>query len=248
MKQLKWVLAGLVLAASNVANAGEFSATVTATSDYDFRGTSLSAKDPALQASIDWAADSGLYVGAWASNIDYGTFEDDEGNTITVDGDIELDLYAGWAGEFGGGVGWDAGAVWYLYPGSSSSATKVKIEDYPELWFGISYGIFDAKQWWAIDYGGGSDDAFYTEANLNFELPANFTAGVHLGYNYGDGITASYGDKFLDYAAFVGYSFGHFDLELRYTATDLSGDYKITDDVFNTEGRVIFSISTTFPW
>jgi len=236
MKQYKWVLAGAALAASGVAGAGEWSSTVTATSDYDFRGVSLSAKDPALQASIDWAADSGLYVGAWASNIDYGS---------DVDGDIELDLYAGWAGEFGGGVGWDAGAVWYLYPGSSESATKAKIEDYPELWFGISYGIFDAKQWWAIDYGGGSDDALYTEANLNFELPANFTAGVHVGYNYGDAFD---GFEYFDYAAFVGYTLGHFDLELRYTGTDLSGEDKITDDVFNTEGRLIFSVSTTFPW
>ena len=64
--------------------------TVTAVSDYDFRGISLSAKDPALQGSIDWAAANGFYVGAWASNIDYGP---------GVDGDIEVDLYAGFAGE-----------------------------------------------------------------------------------------------------------------------------------------------------
>ena len=31
-----------------------------------------SAEDPALQASLDYAHDSGWYVGAWASNIDFG--------------------------------------------------------------------------------------------------------------------------------------------------------------------------------
>ena len=44
----------------------QFSSTVTAVSDYDFRGVSLSAKDPALQASLDYAfGETGFSVGAW---------------------------------------------------------------------------------------------------------------------------------------------------------------------------------------
>jgi uncharacterized protein (TIGR02001 family) len=236
MKHVKCLVASIALAASGSAVAGEWSSTITATSDYDFRGVTLSAKDPALQASIDWAAESGFYVGAWASNIDYGS---------DVDGDIELDLYGGYAGETSGGLGYDVGGVWYTYPGSSSSANKFKIEDYPELWAGLSYGMFDVKQWWAIDYGGGSDDAFYTEGNLTFEPAENFSIGLHLGYNYGDAFD---GSEYMDYAVSVGYTLGNFDLELKYTGTDLSGSDKITDDVFNTEGRVIFSVSTTLPW
>jgi uncharacterized protein (TIGR02001 family) len=105
--------------------------------------------------------------------------------------------------------------------------------------------MFDVKQWWAIDYGGGSDDAFYTEGNLTFEPAENFSIGLHLGYNYGDAFD---GFEYMDYAVSVGYTLGNFDLELKYTGTDLSGSDKITDDVFNTEGRVIFSVSTTLPW
>jgi uncharacterized protein (TIGR02001 family) len=236
MKHVKCLVASIALAASGSAVAGEWSSTITATSDYDFRGVTLSAKDPALQASIDWAAESGFYVGAWASNIDYGS---------DLDGDIELDLYGGYAGETSGGLGYDVGGVWYTYPGSSSSANKFKIEDYPELWAGLSYGMFDVKQWWAIDYGGGSDDAFYTEGNLTFEPAENFSIGLHLGYNYGDAFD---GSEYMDYAVSVGYTLGNFDLELKYTGTDLSGSDKTTDDVFNTEGRVIFSVSTTLPW
>jgi uncharacterized protein (TIGR02001 family) len=236
MKHVKCLVASIALAASGSAVAGEWSSTITATSDYDFRGVTLSAKDPALQASIDWAAESGFYVGAWASNIDYGS---------DLDGDIELDLYGGYAGETSGGLGYDVGGVWYTYPGSSSSANKFKIEDYPELWAGLSYGMFDVKQWWAIDYGGGSDDAFYTEGNLTFEPAENFSIGLHLGYNYGDAFD---GFEYMDYAVSVGYTLGNFDLELKYTGTDLSGSDKTTDDVFNTEGRVIFSVSTTLPW
>jgi hypothetical protein len=44
----------------------------------------------------------------------------------------------------------------------------------------------------------------------------------------------------------VGYAAGKFNLGLRYVDTD--GDVKVTSDAFNNEGRVIFSIATTFPW
>ena len=41
-------------------------------SDYDFRGFSQSAKDPALQGSADYAfGESGFSIGAWASNVDF---------------------------------------------------------------------------------------------------------------------------------------------------------------------------------
>jgi len=236
MRNMTGLTAAVALLVSGTATAGEFSSTITATTDYDFRGVSLSAKDPALQASLDWAAENGFYVGAWASNIDYGS---------DYDGDVELDLYGGYSGETSAGVGWDVGGVWYTYPGSSSSATKSKIEDYPELWAGISYGVFSAKQWWAIDYGGGSADALYTEGNLAFELPANFTLGLHAGYNYGD---AFKNYEYFDFAVTLGYTISHFDLELKYSGTDLSGADKVTTDVFNTEPRLMFSVSTTLPW
>ena len=126
-------LAAVVLMASAAAAHAEFSGTISLVSDYDFRGISLSADDPALQGSIDWAADNGFYLGAWASNIDYGR---------EYDGDIELDLYGGYAGE-AGALGYDVGIVWYTYPDSSSSGNKSKIKDYPEIWVGLSYEFVD---------------------------------------------------------------------------------------------------------
>jgi hypothetical protein len=50
----------------------------------------------------------------------------------------------------------------------------------------------------------------------------------------------------LDYSAGVGYEFNHFSLALKYVDTDT--DAVITDDVFNNEDRVVFTIATTFPW
>jgi len=44
----------------------------------------------------------------------------------------------------------------------------------------------------------------------------------------------------------VGYEINHFNLSLKWV--DTSSDVVIKDDVFNNEGRVIFSVATTFPW
>jgi uncharacterized protein (TIGR02001 family) len=231
-------LAAVALMASATVASAEITGTVTAVSDYDFRGVSLSATDPALQGSIDWASDGGFYLGAWASNIDYGN---------EFDGNIELDLYGGFAGETEGGLGWDVGLVWYTYPDSSSSRTKFSIEDYPELYFGISYSFLELKQWYTNDYAGSDDDGWYTEGNLSYDLPANFSVSAHLGYNYGDAFDKS---EYMDYSIGVGYSIANFDFELKWVDNDLSkNDWLYTkDDVFNTEGRAIFSVSTTFPW
>ena len=66
-------IAAIVLARAGVtANAAELSATVTATTDYDFRGITQTAQDPAIQGSIDLATDPGFYAGVWASNVDFG--------------------------------------------------------------------------------------------------------------------------------------------------------------------------------
>lgn len=235
--------AGLMWAAAT-ASAGEVTGTVTAVSDYDFRGVSLSAKDPALQASIDYAHDSGFYAGAWASNIDYGP---------GIDGDIELDLYLGWAGEFANEAAWDAGIVWYTYPDSSNSVSASKIPDYPEIYAGISFGPVEIKQWYTNDWSGSDLDALYTEMNYGFELPADFGLNLHLGYNYGDAFKTLL-TEYFDYSIGVSKTVGNFALELKFTGTELDeSDYGLSPgqdfpDEFNPEPRVLFSISTTFPW
>ena len=65
-------LAALVLLASATAANAEVTGTLTAVSDYNWRGVTQTSMDPALQGSIDYAHDSGFYAGAWASNVDFG--------------------------------------------------------------------------------------------------------------------------------------------------------------------------------
>jgi uncharacterized protein (TIGR02001 family) len=89
--------------------AGPISVTggVALVSDYRFRGVSLSGKDFAVQPYLTVSHESGLYVGAWGSNI-----SENDGN------DVELDLYAGFSG--GDEITYDIGATYYVYPGVSN--------------------------------------------------------------------------------------------------------------------------------
>jgi uncharacterized protein (TIGR02001 family) len=229
---------GLLLVAG-AAQAGVTS-TWTATNDYDFRGNSQTAKDPAIQASLDYAADSGWYVGAWASNVDFAI---DEAATGLSDPNYEVDLYTGFTKTLESGLAYDVGIVGYFYPDESDF-------NYFEIYGSLAKDWFKAKLWYSPDFGGdttlGDTEAWYLEANGTWALPANFSLLAHLGYSTGDYWDDIYTDDLIDYSIGVGYTAGKFNLALKYVDTD--SDVTITSDAFNNEGRVIFTAATTFPW
>ncbi|MGK0299102.1 MAG: hypothetical protein ACI9XC_002730 [Gammaproteobacteria bacterium] len=49
----------------------DFSANVTLSSDYLFRGQSQTDNAPSIQGGFDYSNDLGFYIGAWASNISF---------------------------------------------------------------------------------------------------------------------------------------------------------------------------------
>jgi uncharacterized protein (TIGR02001 family) len=240
MRNLRILAAAGLLCAASAANA-EFSSTWTAVSDYDFRGNTQSATDPAIQGSLDFAMDNGWYVGAWASNVDFGD-----------DTNYEVDVYTGFSGGEEEGLLWDVGLVYYAYPDTSDY-------NYVEAYGSLGYSWFEGKLWYSPAFGGDAaealaqelvgDDAvsaWYLEGNATIPLPANFSILLHAGISTGDYWDNAFGDDQIDYAVGVGFTAGNFDLALKYVDTD--GDVEVTDDVFNNEGRVIFSVATTFPW
>ena len=231
--RLSQSLGALVLMASASIAHAQLSGTVTLVSDYDFRGITQSAQDPALQGSIDWASDSGLYLGAWASNIDFGN---------EFDADIEVDLYAGFTG--GEDITWDIGFIYYGYPGESDA-------DFQELYASATYSFLTGKIWYSNEFGGfDNDDALYYDLKAEWELPSDFGLNAHIGYSDGDGIDNFYGDSYMDWSVGVTYTLGNFELGLKYV--DGSDNEALGDgapgDISSAEARAIFSVSTTFPW
>jgi uncharacterized protein (TIGR02001 family) len=230
MRNLRILAAIGLLGAATTANA-ELSSTWTLASDYDFRGASQTAKDPAIQGSIDFATDTGWYVGAWASNVDFDS-----------DVDVEVDLYTGFSGGEEDGLGWDVGFVYYAYPDDSDL-------NYPEIYGKLNYGMFSGGLFYSNDWINSGESSIYASGDVSVPLPQNFSLNLHAGYSFGD-FFEDLDSEYLDYSIGVGYTVGKFDLALKYVDTTLDeGDAVFSDDdLFNTEGRVIFTIATTFPW
>ena len=225
-------LAALSLLALGAAAHADVTGTVTVVSDYDFRGITQTAQDPALQGSIDWTSESGIYLGAWGSNVDFG---DD------VDTDVEVDLYGGIRG--GEDITWDLGIIWYTYMDGSEF-------NYPEIYGSIGYKWLSGKLWYSDEFGGVDDngEAYYIEANANVPL-AETGLGLtgHVGMSDGDYWDSV--DGYTDWSVGVTYSLGHFNLGLKYIdGSDLEELDGTPGDVFSSEARAWFSVSTTFPW
>jgi uncharacterized protein (TIGR02001 family) len=185
------VLAGSLLAATPALAQDEeaepdfsISGNVAMTSDYRFRGVSLSAGDFALQGGIDLTSSSGFYVGTWASSIQGGT----------PYGEVELDVYGGWTGMVANGVTVDVGLLYYLYPTTDDPLNLDPDTDYLEPYASVAFsigpvgGTVGAAYAWEQDSLGGNDNLYlYTDWSL--AIPSTpVTVGAHLGYT--DGVLA----------------------------------------------------------
>ena len=238
--------AALVMAAGTAR--ADISSTITIATDYDFRGITQTALDPAFQASLDWSAESGLYAGLWGSNIDFGQDGGEGAGYDEVDLNIELDLIAGYAGSFTEDFGYDVGATYYKYFGDDTNTVDF---DYLEVYAGLNYKIVSGALWYSPDFSNAGESAWYAELNAEVPVVWDVNLLLHAGYNYGDywksdeiGL-----DEFFDYSVGLGRSFGRFDFELKYIdGSDLKVLDGTPDDVFTSESKVYFSISTTFPW
>lgn len=214
-------VAGVLLAVAGAASAGTFSVTPTIASDYDFRGVTQTDGDVAFQLGGTYNFDNGFYAGAWGSNVK-------DGNPLTSKPDIELDYFAGFAGETDM-FGYDVGVIYYHYLDAGSLNTV-------EAYAGISKEWFSAKLSYSPDVASSDESSIYLETNANYALPSNFSLLAHVGYATSDAFS-----DYVDYSVGVGYSINNFDLAVKYVDNDM-------DLVGDSRGAVVATISTTLPW
>lgn len=147
-------MSGVALAALPlVAGAGELSGAVTLASEYVYRGQALSDHDPAVSIGLDYAHDSGLFGGVWASTIEldspFGTR------------DTELDYYLGYYFEPGGPVTLSLSVIRYTYPGHdgfldyehTEGALAATLFERYSVEFAYTddlYGIGEPARYWAL--------------------------------------------------------------------------------------------------
>lgn len=196
MKMNKLAITLALLGTVSVAQA-EVTANLGATSNYVWRGVTQTADAAAIQGGIDYADDSGFYLGTWASNINGGE---------------EVDLYGGYAGEIND-FGYDLGAILYAYPSADPDA------NFTELYGSLSYGVFSA----GINYtiAGDTDD---TEAGnetfIDGDLYYYVAAGMDLSDGWSLGGTIGHYDFTDDGVAGTDTAYTHLQLDVTKSAGD----------------------------
>ena len=235
LKLVALALAG-VLAMAGLAQAedkkdgmfpGEFSGSVALTTEYHFRGISQSSDRPAIQGSVDYGHDSGFYAGVWGSNVDF------------TDATIEIDFYAGVAGEVEK-ISWDIGAIYYHYPGAENSLNYDFWEAALSLGYDFGMAAVGAGVNWSPENFGDSGDAIYFYGTVEVPLPSDFTLAGEIGrYNIDKNDVFGVPD-YTTWNVSISTSFKGVDLSLMYVDTNISETECGSD---NCEGTVVFTIS-----
>lgn len=243
-------LAALLLVGSAPALAQDAAATpdftvtggVTGVSQYRFRGVSLSDEDPALQGTINVNHSSGFYVGAWSSMID--------GFGELGGSNLELDLYAGYGREIGGGLKLDGGLLYYAYPGSEGGDFEF-FEPYLSLTAPLGTAALKVGAAWAPSQDAiGNESNLYLFADPSFSIPNTpVTLKAHLGRSMGDSFLTLGGSNYWDWLVGADVKlFGPLTAGVAYVDTSLdSGDVGfdsyLKDQV---DSAIVFSLGATF--
>jgi uncharacterized protein (TIGR02001 family) len=207
-------------------------------SDYLFRGISQTRNRPAVQATVEALHDSGLYVGAFASNVAFAG----------TDARQELDLLAGYRFE-ALGIAWDIGAIYYSYPGYSRPDSGYNI-DYIEAALKASKAIdrvtIVGGAYMSPNFFGQSGTGVYLEGGADVALPLGLTASGRFGYQwieheprFGTPDYATWSASLSrELVAGVTLAVGYYGTNI--SQNQCSGGQKVCDD------RVMFTLSRKF--
>ncbi len=175
-------------------------ANAAVTSNYLWRGLEQTNGNSAVSGGLDYANDSGFYVGTWVSNAEWA-----EGMTY------ELDIYGGFTGETKA-FSYDVGFVHYAYPDSVDDV------DFTEVNASVSVGIFTLGYAVLADAQGADfGDDSYVSIDVEFEVAKELALTLHVGTGTDDFYA---GEEYIDYGASLskgGFVFG-------VSKTDLDND------------------------
>ncbi|MEM9302892.1 MAG: TorF family putative porin [Pseudomonadota bacterium] len=232
MTKSKWALLALA-AAAGTAQAGDFTANIAVTNNYVWRGLTQTQNEAAVQGGIDWAHESGFYVGTWISNVSYAT--DDVYS-------YEHDVYFGLSG--GDDLAWDVGYLYFNYDDDADF-------DFAEIYGSLSFSNYtvglnvlahtEADEPMGRDYSFG--DAYWVYGDAAFEVREGLELGLHVGYHDGDFVEDFNGvpDSYFEY----GVSLSMQGVTVAVTGTDVD-DPGPDDPLGNDDIRFVISYGMDF--
>lgn len=192
--------------------------------DQDYNATTGAYNDavrPAVQGGVDVDLGNGLYVGNWNST---GVFEK---------GNLEIDLYGGYAGELSNGVGYDLGYAHYIYPGQSTWNGG-------EMYASVSYAGVKLK----LTHGlNGSTKAANGDAmerlSIGYDFAVNDKTTLNLVYGARNKAKGSYGDFLVGLTYDLGSAVS---MNVNYSAATKRAEAPTGER----DGRVVFGVSKGF--
>jgi uncharacterized protein (TIGR02001 family) len=191
-------------------------------SDYRYRGVSLSAGDPALQASLAYDHLSGFYAGLFASNAAFA---------VSPHRELQLLPYVGYVSRLSSGLAVEIGAEYATFTGPEDY-------DYPELYAGIAGDRWSARVYYAPRYFGRDSGALYAEINAAQPLADRVRLLVHAGALVNRGNDTKYGPadrQIFDGRIGIACDFEPFTLQASWVGVSSSqAGYPIRGDRRNT--------------
>ena len=225
------LVAAMLLSTSSAAFA-QLTANAAVSNNYIWRGLTQTMNDAAVSGGLDFAADSGFYVGTWVSNVSYAP------NDVFS---YEHDIYFGFTG--GDTFTYDVGYLYYNYD-------DIAEFDFGEIYGTFSVGGFSATAWilanTEANEGPGQDfgfgEAYYVSLNYTMPLRDDLELSFHVGQHSGDFAEVFNGvpGDYVDYG--VTLSKGGFS----FTITDTDLDSEVPDGLDNGSIKFVAGYSMDF--
>lgn len=162
------IVTGLTIISAPTAEAA-FTGNIGVYSKYILRGITNAPEndDPSIQGGVDYAHDSGLYLGYWGSNLGYSDPGEPNG--------FENDFYGGYAGS-AGPVNYSIGLIKYIY---------INLDNFDGLEAVGTLGAGPVTlgfKYLTNDVGWGNQGDTYWTLGYKTALPADFSFAATLGY------------------------------------------------------------------
>jgi uncharacterized protein (TIGR02001 family) len=190
-----------------------FSWNASTASDYVFRGVSQTGRDVAFQGGADYTFDdSGFYVGAWGSNVNFGP---------QAAPDVEVDAYVGYNVDVAEKINLDVMLTRYNYFGANSSYGNI---DYNELITKLALAdVATLTVAYTNDYVNSGDALTYVNLGNSWDIGHDYKMNA----SFGRSIIS--GNSYNDWNVGVSKTFGPIAVGLNYYDTNL--DFRASDSV-----------------
>ena len=151
---------------------GTLTSNIALTNDYIFRGVTQTNHNAAVQGGLDWDTGQGFHFGTWGSTLNFN-----DANAATM----ELDLYGGYGGKIDN-FSYDAGLIYYWYPGAPTSLHYDLWEVYGKAGYDFGVAALGLGVNYTPDNFGATGNATYFSSTMSVPLGELVTASAGLDY------------------------------------------------------------------